>query len=45
MMRKLILVLALTLFAVASFAAPVAYADPPPGQPKGPPGPEGRSGP
>ena len=35
-MRKLILALALALFAVASVAAPVAYADPPPGQPKGP---------
>jgi len=43
-MRKLILALALTLFAVASVAAPVAYADPPPGN-KGPAGPEGRSGP
>jgi hypothetical protein len=43
-MRNLILALALTLFAVASVAAPVAYADPPPGN-KGQPGREGNSGP
>jgi hypothetical protein len=43
-MRKLILALALTLFAVASVAAPVAYADPPHGN-KGQPGREGNSGP
>ena len=43
-MRKLIVALALALFAVASVAAPVAYADPPPGN-KGQPGREGNSGP
>ena len=43
-MRKLIVALALALFAVASVAAPVTYAEPPPGN-KGQPGREGNSGP